>query len=233
MVWGSMKRKKIICSLVVAGLIICFLTKLWFFNKRLDFEDICNLYKYHELVTRYEELDLSFWDDGPYPYLFSVIKNDDGDVEELQIEIRNINYIDHRQICEIVNVTEEYMVQQDGFPYKVTIDIEDNGSLPGYAEAYNYNMNTGELLSEGTDWVLTRFMYINVSSFEELCERYSMFVGFDLFCVNDASDYEILADWEGLIMLHAYSNNTPEEIELYNEALREMFPDGSVYIQTR
>ena len=137
----------------------------------MDFEDICNLYKYYDLVKIYEEIDLSFWDNSIYPYVFTIIEDENGEIEELHIEIRNINYIDHRQICEIVNVTEEYMVQQDDFPYKVTIDIEDNGSLPGYAETYNYNMNTGELLSEGTDWVLTRFMYINVSCFEELHEK--------------------------------------------------------------
>ena len=227
-------KKKTIIKVVIIVMILFCAFRIKLFSERLSFSQLRNLYEYSELVDAYKEIQFSFEEGNnlPYPYHFSVSKNDEGEVEELSIYIDNLDSIQYSQICEVVIETRQYMEMQEDYPYKIWIQFNPVGSGEAYGCMWNYNSSEDEFYSGGMDWII-RGCNISVENCTELYEEYSLFVGYENVYIEDVSDYEVLTNWEGLECLKINCGNTPEEIELYNEALREMFPDGSVYIQTR
>ena len=227
-----MKKKRII---VIALVLIMFIGLKILVEGR-SFASLCNLYQYMELIELYQDIDLNFaeGEDNIYSYFVGVKKNDEGKVEELQILIENLDALEYSQACDVMLATREYMETQEDFPYMITIRFYPVGSGEPYGQIYNHlvNLNNVTLLSNGEDWVIDAHNII-VENCTELYEEYSMFVGYENVYIEDASDYEVLATWEGLERLTAYCGNTQEEIEQYNEALREMFPERYVRIRAR
>ena len=228
-------KKKIILVVFITILFVYCGFRIFLFSKGLGIQNAYNLFLFSELIRMYEGIEFDYDDSlacNEYPYHIYVQRDQADNIEKISITIRNLDSIQYSQICEVVNATREYVKTDEDFPYVIHFQFNPVGSGEPYGIMWNYNSSEDEFYSGGMDWII-RGCNISVENCTELYEEYSLFVGYENVYIEDVSDYEVLTNWEGLECLKINCGNTPEEIELYNEALREMFPDGSVYIQTR
>lgn len=232
-----MEKKKVLKIFITIILVsVLLLGILWIklLTSFISWDSFILMLEHRELMCAYNNLNIPIEDERDNMIRYDMEFHNVGGQEVLNIFIRNTDISDMTYVEKVISVTNDYILQysNDDFNQGVRIFFESVGSCPAHGSVMNYNVFSNELLFEGQGWMV-QDCNILADNCTELYEKYAVFAGFWDVYIEDVSDYEVLANWEGLECLTINCGNNPEEIELYNEALREMFPERYVSIRAR